>query len=143
MFKSSKNSDMAEPNNFDTNAIDRIAEGTVLEGNITSSKGMRIDGTVIGSIKCEGKIVVGKNGLVEGEVFCANADIEGTIKSTLTVDDLLELKSSSSVHGEIFTGRLSIEPGATFTGNCSMGGVVKGFNKEEKTKQSVGKEKTA
>lgn len=141
MFKNNKSTTMAENTSFDTNAIDRIAEGTTFEGNILSSKGMRIDGTVKGSIKCEGKIVVGKSGLVEGEIECGQADIEGTLKSSIKVEDLLELKATSSLYGEIITGRLSIEAGATFTGNSNMGGVVKGFNKEEN--QETPEEKTA
>jgi cytoskeletal protein CcmA (bactofilin family) len=141
MFKNTKSATMTESNSFDTNAIDRIAEGSIFEGNITSPQGIRIDGTVKGSIKCDGKIVVGKNGVVEGEIECIQADIEGTLKSSIKVEDLLELKSTSSLYGEIITGRLSIEAGATFTGNSNMGGVVKGFNKEEKAE--LVEEKTA
>lgn len=126
----------------DTNSVDRIAEGSVLEGNINSSKGVRIDGTVKGTVKCEGKVVVGLSGVVEGEIYCQAADIEGTLKSSIEVKDILELKSTSNLHGEIITGKLSIEPGATFTGNCKMGGVVKGISNEDK-KVDVAQEKTA
>lgn len=122
MFKNTKSNSMADNNNFDTNAIDRIAEGTTFEGKLQSSKGMRIDGKVIGTIICEGKVVVGKNGMVEGELTCENADIEGTLNAVVKIKDLLELKSTGSIDGEISTGRLSIEPGANFTGNCNMGG---------------------
>jgi cytoskeletal protein CcmA (bactofilin family) len=129
---------------FDTNSIDRIAEGTHLEGKLQSSKGMRIDGTVIGSIVCEGKVVIGPKGLVEGDLDCTQADIEGTIKGNVKVKDLLELKASAILEGEIFTGKLAIEPGATFTGNCSMGGVLKGMNKpENKNQKNLVVEKTA
>ena len=115
----------------DTNSIDRIAEGSVLEGNIASINGIRIDGTVKGSVNCEGKVVVGVGGVVEGEIVCLSADIEGTLKSSIEVKDILELKATSNLQGEIMTGKLSIEPGATFTGSCKMGGVVKGISKEE------------
>ena len=65
--------------NFEANkgVIDTIAAGTVIEGNISSSKGIRIDGKVLGSINCQGKVVVGKNGVVEGNITCTNAEIEG------------------------------------------------------------------
>ena len=136
---------MANPSTsavVDTNSIDRIAEGSVLEGNLNSSKGIRIDGTVKGSVKCEGKVVVGKSGVVEGEIFCQSADIEGTLKSSIEVKDILELKATSNLHGEISTGKLSIEPGANFTGSCKMGAVVKGISSEDK-KVNLGQEKTA
>ena len=130
-------------NIVDTNSIDRIAEGSILEGNITSTKGIRVDGTIKGAVKCEGKVVVGKTGVVEGEIFCTSADLEGTLKSSIEVKDILELKSSSNLHGEITTGKLSIEPGATFTGSCKMGGVVKGITSEDKNTSKRPQEKTA
>ena len=126
----------------ETNSIDRIAEGSVLEGNLNSSNGIRIDGTVKGSVRCEGKVVVGKSGIVEGEIYCQSADIEGTLKSSIEVKDILELKATSNLHGEISTGKLSIEPGASFTGSCKMGGVIKGIKSEDK-KEKLGQEKTA
>lgn len=142
MFKNTQNnkSDMQ----FDTNSIDRIAEGTQLEGTLKSSKGMRIDGTVLGSVECEGKVVIGPKGIVEGDLDCTQADVEGTIKGNIRVKDLLELKASAVLEGEIFTGKLAIEPGASFTGNCSMGGVLKGMNKQEnKNTKNLVVEKTA
>ena len=142
MLKNNKTMSYSSSSSFDTNSIDRIAEGTVLEGNLKSTNGIRIDGIVKGSVTCDGKIVVGKNGVIEGEVTCQSADIEGTLKSTIIVKDILELKSTSNLQGEIITGKLSIEPGATFTGNCKMGGVIKGINKEEK-KEVLAAEKTA
>ena len=72
---------------------------------------------------------------------CLNAEIEGVLKSAITVKELLELKSTANLQGEIITGRLSVEPGASFTGSCKMGGVVKDI-KEETTVGQL-KEKTA
>jgi cytoskeletal protein CcmA (bactofilin family) len=135
MFKN--NNSMGQAGAVDTNSIDRIAEGSVLEGNITSTNGIRIDGTVKGSVNCDGKVVVGIGGVVEGEIICLSADIEGTLKSSIEVKDILELKATSNLQGEIMTGKLSIEPGATFTGSCKMGGVVKGISKEDKGSQEL------
>ena len=137
MFKNNNSMGQAGTGVVDTNSIDRIAEGSVLEGNITSTNGIRIDGTVKGSVNCDGKVVVGVGGVVEGEIVCLSADIEGTLKSSIEVKDILELKATSNLQGEIMTGKLSIEPGATFTGSCKMGGVVKGISKEESTKQDT------
>ncbi len=132
---------MVRSTESNSNLADKIAEGTIFQGDIISSKGIRIDGTIKGSVTCEGKIVVGKSGIVEGDIRCHHAEIEGVIKSSIFVKELLELKSTANLSGEITTGRLSVEPGATFTGSCKMGGVVKEF-KEEKTLGAL-KEKTA
>ena len=127
--------------NTNTNIMDSIAEGTVFTGNITASKGIKINGIVKGSVICNGKVIVGKTGIIEGEIKCLNAEMEGVLKSAITVKELLELKSTANLQGEIITGRLSVEPGASFTGSCKMGGVVKDI-KEETTVGQL-KEKTA
>ena len=127
--------------NTNTNIMDSIAEGTVFTGNITASKGIKINGIDKGSVICNGKVIVGKTGIIEGEIKCLNAEIEGVLKSAITVKELLELKSTANLQGEIITGRLSVEPGASFTGSCKMGGVVKDI-KEETTVGQL-KEKTA
>jgi cytoskeletal protein CcmA (bactofilin family) len=127
--------------NTNTNTMDSIAEGTVFTGNITASKGIKINGVIKGSVTCNGKVIVGKSGIIEGEIKCLNAEIEGVLKSAITVKELLELKSTANLQGEIITGRLSVEPGASFTGSCKMGGVVKDI-KEETTVGQI-KEKTA
>lgn len=127
--------------NVESSLADKISEGTIFQGDIISSKGIRIDGTIKGSVTCDGKIVVGKSGIVEGDIKCHHAEIEGVLKSAIFVKELLELKATANLSGEITTGRLSVEPGATFTGSCKMGGIVKEF-KEEKTVGAL-KEKTA
>ncbi|MCX6183104.1 MAG: polymer-forming cytoskeletal protein [Bacteroidetes bacterium] len=140
MFKSKNETVMVRTTEASSPA-DKISEGTIFQGDIISSKGIRIDGVIKGSVTCEGKIVVGRSGIIEGDIKCQNAEVEGIIKSSIFVKELLELKSTANLSGEITTGRLSVEPGATFTGSCKMGGVVKEF-KEEKTVGAL-KEKTA
>lgn len=106
-------------------AYTKVGTGTVLTGDIISKGDIRIDGTITGSLKADGKVVVGETGVVEGEITCQNADVEGLVKANITVADLLSLKATARLLGEIETKKLAIEPGAVFTGSCSMGGVVK------------------
>lgn len=114
----------------DTGSINLIGNGTSIEGDIKANGDVRIDGLLTGSINTKGKLVVGPSGKIEGEVVCQNADISGAINGKVTVADLLSLKSSAKLNGDIITGKLAIEPGATFTGACSMnGGVVKEMNR--------------
>ncbi|MBU1369701.1 MAG: polymer-forming cytoskeletal protein, partial [Bacteroidetes bacterium] len=62
-----------------------IGNGTLIKGDIESAGDIRIDGTVIGILRSNGKIVVGQSGLVEGEMECQQADISGTVKANLKV----------------------------------------------------------
>jgi cytoskeletal protein CcmA (bactofilin family) len=98
-----------------------IGPGTKIVGNIETNGDIRIDGNIEGNVNSKGKVVVGANGFVKGEVVCSNAEISGTLNGKMAVNELLSLKASSKVSGDIKTGKLSIEPGAIFSGTCTMG----------------------
>lgn len=98
-----------------------IGPGTKILGNIETNGDIRIDGNIEGNVNSKGKVVVGANGFVKGEVVCINAEIAGTLQGKLVVNELLSLKASSKVNGDIKSGKLSIEPGAIFSGTCTMG----------------------
>jgi|TARA_B110000263_G_scaffold110607_1_gene96682 cytoskeletal protein CcmA (bactofilin family) len=123
-----------------SSAINMIGSGTVITGDIKSQGDIRVDGSLSGSIETQGKVVVGQGGVVEGDVICKDADVAGVLKAKITVSQLLSLKSSAKLNGDIITNKLSIEPGATFTGSCSMGAVIKDIKDGGKTEK---REKTA
>ena len=106
-------------------AINMIGAGTIITGDIVSKGDIRVDGTLKGSVNTEGKVVLGREGMIEGDVICKDADISGVIKAKITVSQLLSLKTNAKLNGDIITNKLSIEPGATFSGSCSMGAVIK------------------
>lgn len=138
MFTTNNESMKKTENN--NSVVNIIGQGTSIFGDINSNGDIRIDGTLKGSIKTEGKVVLGKEGVVEGDVICQNADISGTIKAKITVSNLLSLKETAKLKGDIVTNKLSIEPGAEFTGSCSMGAVIREIKNVE---QAAEKEKTA
>ncbi len=111
---------MAKNNIAETPTVNTIGKGTSINGDVKSNGDFRIDGDLKGSIKSDGKIVIGATGNVEGEISCQNADISGSVKANIKVKELLSLKASCNVNGEIVTNKLAIEPGARFSGNCSM-----------------------
>ena len=123
-----------------TEMINTIGAGTTITGDVQSKGDIRIDGTLKGSVNTSGKVVLGKEGVIEGDVVCNNADIAGVLKAKITTTELLSLKSTAKLNGDITTNKLSIEPGASFTGSCSMGAVIKDI---KNAGQSEKKEKTA
>ena len=127
-----KGKDMAKNLDPQAPARNRIGPETTIKGDIISDGNFRIDGTLEGNINTKGKVVVGEKGLIQGEVFCQNADVEGTIKGKLQVTQLLALKATANIHGDILVDKLSIEPGANFTGSCKMGAVVKDLKDAER-----------
>ena len=137
MFTNNKES-MKKTEN--TAVVNMIGTGTTINGDIQSKGDIRVDGTLKGSVTTEGKVVLGKDGVIEGDVVCKNADVSGILKAKITVSQLLSLKTSAKLNGDITTNKLSIEPGAEFTGSCSMGAVIKDIKRVEKQEKQ---EKTA
>lgn len=119
----------------------RIAEGTQLNGDLVSDSDVRIDGTLIGNITLKGKLVIGTNGYVEGNVKCQNIDIEGKFLGKLEAIDLLNIKSKANIKGDVIVGKLGVEPGANFTATCNMKGSIKNIN--EAKNETKDEEKTA
>ena len=123
--------------------INFIAKGSRLDGNLTSEGDIRVDGHLNGEVKTQGRLVLGETGTIEGQVRCQTGIIGGELKASINTEDLLTLKSTAKLTGEIVATRLAIEPGAVFSGKCSMGPVVKKINKQTEKTSSVTKEKTA
>lgn len=109
----------------DVSSVNLIRAGTKISGDINSQGDIRIDGHLNGNLITNGRFVLGPNGLIEGNINCANAEMEGEVKGVITVSEMLALKSTARINGDIFTSRLSIEPGAVFNGTCNMGAKVK------------------
>ena len=126
-----------------TKAMERngVAKNTTIVGDIKSDGDFRIDGTLEGTLKTQGRVIIGVDGFINGTVEAANADIEGKFSGTLQVFKTLTIKATANISGDVSIGKLSIEPGATFNATCVMKGTLKDINaKNDKQKIS---EKTA
>ncbi len=113
--------------------INILGEGTKIKGDIVSNGDIRIDGEMVGNLATKGKLVVGTNGKIEGQVQAANIEVAGFIKGKVNAKELLNMKTSAKIEGDIIAGKLSVEPGAVFTGTCSMG-IAKTTDGPETTK---------
>ena len=122
MFTSKEQKKVAEEISNSTNTI---GKGTVLEGNIETYGNIRIEGKVIGNIKSKSKIALGNSSQVDGNIIAQNADLEGEVKGKIEISEMLILKATAVVHGDIVTGKLVVEPGAVFNGTCKMGAAVR------------------
>ena len=129
--KNSKSGGIGRPEVLSAN-LNTIAKGTVITGDIQSDGIIRIDGTVKVKVRTKVKIAVGKVGVIEGDIFCDEADIEGQVSGTVNVTNKLTIRSHGRVSGDIQTGKLVVEPGATFNGTCSMGVQEKLSNADRK-----------
>lgn len=109
----------------DASSVNLIGNGTSIVGDITSGGDVRIDGILKGNIIIQGKFVLGASGVIEGNITSVNADLSGEVRGTVTISEVLSLKGTAKISGDIITSKLIIEPGALFTGTCNMGAKVK------------------
>ncbi len=115
----------------------KISEGTKIIGDIISKGGFRIEGSIEGNVKTEGRVVVGRTGSINGTLECTNADFEGKFSGKLSITETLSLKATAHIEGEVVIGKLSVEPGATFNASCAMKGHVKSLNKKSNGEKSA------
>lgn len=122
-----------------SNSSNIIGKGTTLEGDIESFGNIRIEGRIKGSIKSKSKIACGHSSYVDGSILAQNAEVAGEVTGKIEVTELLILKPSAVVHGDIITNKFIVESGAVFNGSCKMGVTPKeikigenGIPKEEK-----------
>lgn len=131
MFKGNQNGKDSRTTT-DSGAINTIVPGTLIEGNISLQGSIRFDGHLKGTLECKGRVVIGSSGLVEGNIICNDADIAGKVKGNIISSELTRLSAGSVVTGDIKTGQLAIEPGASFTGGCIMNNVTESKRNLEK-----------
>ena len=124
MFNTKPKTDMQQEKTNGSNGTTLIGAGTTLKGDISSNSDLRIDGTIIGNIHSTSKIVIGASGVVEGDITGNQADIVGKISGNIRTKDLLQLRSDCVVKGNLFAGKLQVEPTAMFNGQCHMGAVT-------------------
>ena len=116
-----------------------IGKGTTITGDIETSNDIRIDGKLDGNLYCKAKVIIGNSAVLEGNLSAIHAEISGEVVGKVEVSELLSLKNTSTIHGDINTGKLVIESGAKFNGSCKMGAVSKeiSLNGSENMKKQV------
>ena len=105
---------------LDSNALNSLVKGTNVEGNITAENDIRVDGVIKGTLVCQGKVIIGVTGYINGEIKCQNAVIEGKFHGKLDVTDLLSVKETAEVIGDVKADKLMVMPGAIFNVSCTM-----------------------
>jgi cytoskeletal protein CcmA (bactofilin family) len=118
-----------------------VAKNTTIVGDIKSDGDFRIDGSLEGTLITNGRVIIGEEGIIKGKVEASDADIEGTFSGELLVSNILTIKATANISGDVVIGKLSVEPGATFNATCSMKGAIKELN--SKNEQKRRSEKTA
>ncbi|MFA5245477.1 MAG: polymer-forming cytoskeletal protein [Pedobacter sp.] len=96
-----------------------ISKGCMVQGKIESDVFVRIDGNIKGDVIIKEGLIVGENGLVEGNVNTSELVVFGTVNGIVKADSI-DIKSSGKITGEIHTGTLQVEKGAVYIGKVVM-----------------------
>ena len=104
--------------------ISIIGPGMTVVGNCESDGTIRIEGTVNGSVKAGKAVVIGKQGLVTGDILTQDAVISGRVEGKLVAASRLELQATSHIEGEVHTKRMQLEEGSVLNGSVHMGANV-------------------
>jgi len=115
-----------------TSSKNVLSNDVEIKGSIKFSHDLIIDGKIEGEVISDGSLTIGENALIKGEVKTRSVIIFGKVEGNITVAERCELKSNAILVGDIAAGTLSIEEGATFMGQSSVG------KKADAPKPSVG-----
>ncbi|UII28799.1 polymer-forming cytoskeletal protein [Fulvivirga maritima] len=119
------------------NSNNIIGKGSTFSGNIETYGNLRVEGRIIGDVRSKSKVAVGQSAIIEGNILSQVAEIEGEVKGSVEVSDLLILKPNCSIKGDIITNKLVVEAGAKFDGKCNMGKAVKKIEFEQSNNNSL------
>jgi len=97
-----------------------LGRGSNFEGKLVFEGTVRIDGRFKGEIHSEGKLIVGENGDIEGDIWVDAAVISGKVKGNITGKSRIELQPPARFQGNMVTPILVVQEGAVLDGNCQM-----------------------
>ncbi|MFD1711232.1 polymer-forming cytoskeletal protein [Ottowia sp. GY511] len=98
-----------------------IAEQCTLEGDLTTQNSVKVDGQIKGTLRAEGRAIIGETGVVKGDVHAADLLVLGRLEGNVFAQRL-HLQASANIHGNISTESLQVDPGARYHGSVSMQG---------------------
>ena len=97
-----------------------LSESVIVEGDVQTTKDIRIDGTLVGTVQTGGRLILGTASRVTGGVNSTNIDIYGTVEGEIVSSGTVVLRKNSIVKGTITTVTMIVEAGATFNGESRM-----------------------
>ncbi|MDE0899091.1 MAG: polymer-forming cytoskeletal protein [Longimicrobiales bacterium] len=101
--------------------ISIIGPGMTIVGDCETDGTLRVEGSVEGYIKAGKAVVIGKKGVVSGDITTQDAVISGRVEGTLVAASRLELQSTCHIEGDVHTRRMQLEEGAVLNGSVHMG----------------------
>ena len=119
MFGSTKDKSPALPAVAGKQIDTLIAEQCTLEGDLTAQNSVKIDGRIKGTLRAEGRAIIGTTGVVQGDVHAPDLLVLGRLEGNVFAQRL-HLQASARILGNIETQSLQVDPGAHYQGSVTM-----------------------
>ena len=103
--------------------ISIIGSGMKVVGNCETEGTLRIEGELEGTVRAGKAVVVGKDGVVLGDILTQDAIIGGRVTGTVVAESRLELQSTCIIDGEIQARRIKLDEGGRVNGEIRTGEV--------------------
>lgn len=97
-----------------------VGAGSTWTGDLAFGGRVRVDGTLVGTVRSPDLLEIGPHGRVEGEVFVAQALIGGTLAGRLVATERVTVLESGRVEGEVVTPWLDVRPGASLNAKMTV-----------------------
>lgn len=107
-------------NRFGSNLKSALGEGTMIDGTFSFETPVKVEGTLSGEIKSQSALIVGKNARIQAKIKVGSLIVLGEVEGEIIVDDLIEIRSTGSILGNVTTKRLALEEGGMLQGLCTM-----------------------
>ncbi|MDR0273894.1 MAG: polymer-forming cytoskeletal protein [Burkholderiaceae bacterium] len=117
MFSSHKDKLASAPANRQIDTV--IAQHCKIEGNLNSENSIKVDGVILGALRCQGRAIIGETGLVKGDVHSADLLVVGKLEGNVFAENL-HLHASACITGDISTQNLQVDQGARYSGTVTM-----------------------
>lgn len=101
-----------------------IGPNITIEGTVTGSEPVVIEGSVRGRIDLQSDLRVGTKARIDAAVHARNVTVEGKLTGDISADDRVELVASATVDGNIKAPKIVVAEGAKFRGSVDMGSRV-------------------
>ncbi len=98
-----------------------IGTGMRVVGDITADGVVKIEGSVIGTVRAARQVLVAKGGVIEGDLITREAIIGGEVRGSVLAEERIEIQATSVVHGDIASRRLFVQEGGEINGVVRMG----------------------
>jgi cytoskeletal protein CcmA (bactofilin family) len=102
-------------------ALTIIATGTRVVGELDGTGVVKIEGTVVGTVRAERQVLVAKGGIIEGDILAREAVLGGEVRGSVQAGERVEVQEGAVVHGDITTKRLVVAEGGEVNGTITMG----------------------